>query len=541
MSNCLLSLPSARTPVFTKGPAAPRARLWRTETILFVSLWLVLMALGGSNLFGDPGSLWHIVVGERILSSGELIHTDPFSFTHGGEPWIAQWWLFECGLALLHRVAGLSAILLAAATAMAGLFTWIAHRLLRRGIHPLVAVLLAMLGLLASAYHLHPRPHLATIILVGWTFARLLDFDAGRIARRGLLWLVPVFVLWANMHGGMLGGVAMLGVAVAGWGLSRLLGLPSPLVSFRDLLPLGLLVLAGALTPLVNPYGLELPRVWLALIGSPVLPRLIQEHAPLLNSGGVAWTVVILAAVYLAALAGVPFARLRVTWLMPLLWLGLTWTRIRYGPLFAVTAALALAEMLPHVRWRAWLARKGSKASRIRVPSPAAPGLRGTWKPALVPASLLLVAIALQVSGVRFPVLGAGWARPHPEMYPMELLPELREYERSHPPGTPVFNDMLLGGFLIYHTPGLRIFIDDRCELYGDEGLLRYAKAILLEPSQMDDWQQEYQFQLALLVPGSPFDRYARDATDSWTLVRETQTANLYRHKEPYGNCRGVR
>jgi hypothetical protein len=200
--------------------------------------------------------------------------------------------------------------------------------------------------------------------------------------------------------------------------------------------------------------------------------------------------------------------------------------------LFAVTAALALAEMLPHVRWLAWLARHGSMASRIRVPPPARPGQRGAWKPAFVPALLLLTAVALQVRGVRFPVLGAGWARPHPEMYPTELLPELREYERSQPPGTPVFNDMLFGGFLIYHTPGLRVFIDDRCELYGDEALLRFAEAAQHDPARMDSWQHEYQFQLALLIPGSSFDQYARQAADRWTLVRETNAANLYRHKE---------
>src|SRR5262245_59711044 len=196
MSNTLLAPPPVHAPVPREKPVAAPARFWRTETILFVGLWLLLMGMGGSNLFGDPGSLWHIVVGERMLTSGELIYADSFSFTRAGEPWIAQWWLFECGLALLHRAAGLSAILLAASAAIAGLFTWIAHRLIRRGVHPLVAVLLAMLGLLVSAYHLHPRPHLATIILVGWTFARLQDFDAGRIPLLSLTWLVPVFVLW---------------------------------------------------------------------------------------------------------------------------------------------------------------------------------------------------------------------------------------------------------------------------------------------------------------------------------------------------------
>jgi hypothetical protein len=54
----------------------------------------------------------------------------------------------------------------------------------------------------------------------------------------------------------------------------------------------------------------------------------------------------------------------------------------------------------------------------------------------------------------------------------VELLPDLQAYEKNHPPGTPIFNEMLYGGFLIYYTPHLRIFIDDRCELYGDEGLL---------------------------------------------------------------------
>src|SRR4051794_25864244 len=100
-------------------------RFGRVETFLFVGVWLLLMALGPDRLFGDPGSLWHVVVGERILSDGELIRADPFSFTRAGEPWLAQWWLFECALALLHRAAGLSAILLAAATAIAGLYAWV--------------------------------------------------------------------------------------------------------------------------------------------------------------------------------------------------------------------------------------------------------------------------------------------------------------------------------------------------------------------------------------------------------------------------------
>jgi hypothetical protein len=51
-----------------------------------------------------------------------------------------------------------------------------------------------------------------------------------------------------------------------------------------------------------------------------------------------------------------------------------------------------------------------------------------------------------------------------------------RTYEGEHPDGTPIFNEVLFGGFLIYLTLGLRVFIDDRCELYGYAGCWRMPR-----------------------------------------------------------------
>src|SRR5207247_1486579 len=123
----------------------------------------------------------------------------------------------------------------------------------------LFGVLLAVLLFFASSYHFHPRPHLATIVLMGWTFARLCDVENGRRSLRSLIWLVPVFILWTNLHGGVLGGVATVGCVAAGW-----------------------------------------PRI---------------------------------------------------TWLIPLIWLYLACRSIRHGPLFAVTACVGLADLLPQTRF----------------------------------------------------------------------------------------------------------------------------------------------------------------------------------------------
>ena len=91
---------------------------------------------------------------------------------------------------------------------------------------------------------------------------------------------------------------------------------------------------------------------------------------------------------------------------------------------------------------------------------------------------------------------------------------------------------MLLGGFLIYHTPDLRVFIDDRCELYGDEGLLAYEHALREDPAQVDRWAQDYGFEAALTQTGSRFDRYLEGAK-GWTPVRRTAAATFYRRSVP--------
>jgi hypothetical protein len=503
-------------------------RFWRAETGIFLAFWFGLLVSGRSKLFNDPGTLWHIAVGQRILSSGEFLYTDPYSFTCQGKPWIAQQWLGECSMGVLDWIGGLDTLLLATVTLLAGLYAWIAHRLIKGGVGWPLAILITSFALLGTSYHLHARPHILNLVFLGWTFAWLCDFEAGRRSLRSLFWLVPVYLVWTNIHGGMVGGLGTMGLAVAGWCFYRLIGKETPLTSWRQALGLALLVLACALTTFVNPYGTELPRVWFALMGSPILPQLIIEHAPLLQSPRSGTVVLLLGGVYLAALLGTLPRWPRVTWLLPLVWLYLAWTRIRHGPLFAVTMGVALADMYPHIRWVAWLSRRGSQVFRIRPPAWSMGPGRFAWRPAVLPAVLVVTALLLQIAAVPVPVLGHGWAKLNPDRWPLQLLPELQQYERDHSEGTPVFNEMLYGGFLIYYTPGLRVFIDDRCELYGDEKLLEVVRAADSDPAQVDRWAQQYGFDLALTEPDSEFDRYLSGAR-GWVVQHQTKAANLYR------------
>ncbi len=155
---------------------------------------------------------------------------------------------------------------------------------------------------------------------------------------------------------------------------------------------------------------------------------------------------------------------------------------------------------------------------------------RGGWRAAILPLVVVAAAAVLQMAGVRVPVVGRGWARFDPARWPVELLPKLSEIDRSAAEGTPIFNDLNFGGFLIYHAPRLRVFVDDRCSLYGADFLQAYDRARREEPAQIDRWQRQYGFAYALVETGGEFDRYL-SAAMAWTPLGRTPAATLYERR----------
>ncbi|HEY3787466.1 MAG TPA: hypothetical protein VGL71_01370, partial [Urbifossiella sp.] len=193
-------------------------RLFRPETAFFLAVWIILLIAFRERGFYDPGALWHIKVGEIILDRG-FPHTDPFTFTFEGHTWIPQQWGAEVLMALAHRLGGLDTLLLGFTVLVAGLFTAIFRRATRAGMGPLLAGLMVGVALFIGAFHYYVRPHMFTIALLGWTMMCIVDFERGRCGVSRLAWLIPLFAIWTNLHGGVLGGTMTLGLAVAGWGM----------------------------------------------------------------------------------------------------------------------------------------------------------------------------------------------------------------------------------------------------------------------------------------------------------------------------------
>jgi hypothetical protein len=503
-------------------------KFWRPETGIFLGIWLVLLVGGRSRFLHDPGTFWHTVVGGQLLS-GHLVYTDTFSFTFAGRYWIPHQWLGECIMAVIHRWDGLDTLLLVTVTLLALLYTVAAARLIRAGLHWSLSVLLVGLTIAASSSHFHIRPHIGTILFLGWTMLFLCDFEAGRMALSRLWWLVPMYWLWSSIHGGMLGGLATIVLAVAGWTFAKLIGRESPLRTYRQLVPLAGILLACGIVPFVNPYGWRMPGMWQTIMSSPVLPQIIQEHAPLDPSKPDGWIVLVFGVVYVFMLAGTLPRWPRVTWLLPLVWFVLADKSIRHAPLFAIVGVFAISDVLPYTRWARWLARPGSDLYQFPPPEQTGHVKGWNWRPALLPIAVVVAALLLQLYRVPVPVLGHGWAEVDRDYWPVDLRTDLERFEHQQPGGTPIFNEYLYGGFLIYYAPGYRVLVDDRCEFYGDTWLQAYVQGELQGTDQLvAQWERAYPpFALALTKTDSGYDRYFRSRQE-WQVVRRTDTATLY-------------
>jgi hypothetical protein len=322
-----------------------------------------------------------------------------------------------------------------------------------------------------------------------------------------------------------------LGLAVAGWGLLFLARRESPITSWRSAWLLVGIVAACGLTPFVNPFGMEMINTWRRIVGSKVLPEVVNEHMPLDPTSPLGLTVIGFGVFYLVLLLGTLPRLPRVSWLIPLAWLVLSFKGIRQGPLFAITAAVALADLWPHTVWHRLLVKYGDGSLAH------APERRPGWAWAMVPAAVVLLAATLQVRGVEAPLIGRGWARLDPDFIPVELADEMRAYAAAVPPGTPVFNDANLGGFLIYHTPTLKIFMDDRCELYGDDWIRSYSDTLGKPPAELgpvfEGWAGRYGFRRAVVMTDPtgtetpPLERYLLGAP-GWREVARGKRAVMF-------------
>jgi hypothetical protein len=500
-------------------------QLLRTRNIFVAVVFLGLLALAVRNV-ADPDVWWHLKTGELIAATKSVPHTDPFSFTRPGQPWVAHEWLSELFIYGIYHAAGWGGLIVIFAAIVAAAFFFL---YLRCGKNLIVAGLITLWAAWATAPIWGVRPQVLSFLL---TSVWLLILERSERNRTLLWWTLPLTVLWVNLHAGFALGLVLLGLFFAGELIEHLLSTQVQPNSTR-LRALALTLFLDLLLVPLNPNGTRMYSYPLETLRSRAMQTYIAEWASPNFHRSEYWLFLLMLLATVATLACtkirvphfsrsvrkacpersrmvgifVPRPRARDIFLL----LIATWaalSSIRMIPLFVLVAAPLVASA------GAWNSREQT------MPRPLSPTR-------LFVNALIVLGMAAFVT-----IHTAQVVRRQPASEADHFPAAAVAYLQAHSPAGPLFNHYDWGGYLIWKLyPGTRVFIDGRADLYGEPLLNQFANTYQFK----NDWQTSLdQWHIAtVVVPRNSALAAGLQHAPNWVVQYQDSQSAILVHLNP--------
>jgi hypothetical protein len=470
-------------------------------------LWLGLISclagvlLLSSQPLEDHDTYLHITTGYWIFAHQALPVADPYSHTMAGQPWVPHEWLAQCLMAGLHHYLGWTGLVLMAVVCFSLPLVWGLRFLLER-VPPIYALLFTAMTAATIGTHMLARPHvLSWPLLVLWAGALV---QASEQRRAPDWWLLPVMVLWANLHGSFTLGLALVGALGVDAVLQQRAG-ERRATAWRW----AVFALLAAGAAMITPYGWK--GLWFTLhVTQLKYLNTINEWRPAthwLQLMSLELWVVVLLGLAASGLMRLPPWRL-------LLLIGLLHQAMTAGRYISVLGLLApLLVATPFGQSYRSQLTASSQASGLdrffeRFRARAGAGLR-------LAAALLVVLATWFMTGTK-------QHGPDTSNQPIAAI----EAARAAGLQGPVLNASHFGGFLIFH--GIPVFIDGRADVYGDRLMGEYFDHVVHgEAGDMQRLLDKYRITWTLLPPDSHLLLYLSQHPE-WRKVYADRIAVVY-------------
>ena len=228
----------------TQSPRRAR-NYWQIAAV--VMLALAALSVGLTCLWNFDLH-WHLASGEWMLRNLRVLGHDPFSIDPQPR-WVDVHWLFQVVITSLYKLGGFE-LLSVTKTAMAVAIMLIFAMALRRHVPPAWLIFSGLAMLIVVSGRIRIRPESVTLIFLMLTIVLVEDVRRGGSPRK-LWWMVPVMLIWVNMHGLFILGLAVSWAAVLGAWLDKKLKrqLSGKLATQEAMVPLVAAVAACFVTP----------------------------------------------------------------------------------------------------------------------------------------------------------------------------------------------------------------------------------------------------------------------------------------------------
>jgi len=226
--------------------------------ILLVSLvGIVLLSVFAPAIV--VGDTWLTLMAGREVVDHGLPHTEHITMLGEGRTWTDQQWLAQVVFYAAHELAGMRAVILLGIALVLVALALTAATARTSGASSRSTFILGFLAVLAGPWGWTLRAQTTALPLFAGTLWLLVDASRSGVRKRSLL-VLPLLVVWANLHGSVVLGAI----------LTVLLGIME-LIRRRRLawLP-ALLVVFAPLCVLASPYGTKLVGYYdLMLVDAP--------------------------------------------------------------------------------------------------------------------------------------------------------------------------------------------------------------------------------------------------------------------------------
>lgn len=465
----------------------------------------------------DPDFWWHLKTGQYIVQNHSIPHADIFSATRLGSEWVAHEWLSEVFMYGVFRVAGFAGLIVVFGFLVAASFWVVYIRFRARAGHPLIAALALLLGAAATTLVWGVRPQIFTLLFASIFLYTLDNYYFGKF-EKAIWWLVPLMVLWVNLHAGWALGLALIALTLLGLLVDVLFGTELR-DTFRKRAPalLGVLVACGAAI-CVNPNGIRMYSYPLETLTSRAMMQFIEEwkspdfHLPHFQ----AVLILLLATFFLLAVSN---KRERPGRLLMLL--ATSFAMLRSGrniPFFSLVATPLFAEHLwEWVKGQPW-------ATRLIASNETGPAKRSMSRIAI---NSLIVVIALSFCGLA----ARRAATKQPSIEEQEFPKAAVNYMKQQRLPQPIFNEYAWGGYLIWQLyPDYQVHIDGRADVFGDKLVAEFIQVNDGKPCWLELLQQ-YGTQTVLVKRDSAIASLLSDDSH-WQKVFEDNQAVILVLKE---------
>jgi len=441
------------------------------NVIMLLGAAIILVLSDAKNLIVDGDTFWAIKVGEWISQNRELPKVDMFSWTANGNPWVAHEWLFDLLIYKFHNVMGYYGIVffMTIGVFITLYFLWKLY--LEENKNMFLTLIMFTIVIFMLRGGIVARPH-----VYGYLFFVYFLYVIYR--KNNLLWtLPPITLIWANMHGSVILGTAMIFLQLAYEFIYSTFAEKRVNVN-KSMLYVSFLV---PLASLINPYGIELWKASIMQITNDMNRLIIEWQPPDFKDPG--WLILYMVVIIMTVV--VSFSKSGITdkrkfYLLTIYLLGTFYaaiTGIRYYPYLAICWGLYVLALIP-----------GDLFSDK------------SWnKKFLIIYSCLIVIIILQLERVPATieeVVDKG-------KWPMQALEHLENKK--------TFNDYKWGGMLIYKN--IPVFIDGRADVYWKNSNVfeDYLDVCKLKKDPIDIFNK-YNVEQVIVPINSPIDIYLKRA-----------------------------